>query len=373
MRALIPTLAVAPLLVACGAEPEPVGVPVLGSGTHDTSRIRVEVLATADDGLATPSDLSFDPQNPDHLYITNYGSNSITRLSGSDYDEAWTSGGPGQDHFLVTPMSLAFSDFGNFATCHDTDDLTQGNLTPPEFMGPTLWDTSDRFNGGHGGHLDMLHNSPLGGGMAWEGDNVYWLFDGFHNSLTRYDFNEDHGYGGSDHSDGMVSRWVEGEVSRIEGIPSHLDLDRDSRLLYVADTDNGRIAVLDIDSGTPGRAIFPNFDGTQQFFVDGAELTTLAEGTPDVALLDNGDPSIESVGLELPAGLQLHEGLVWVTDHATSRVLAFTPSGQLVDWVTLDRPEGSLGGIALDEQGRVYVTDLQANEILRISPAPVEE
>lgn len=372
MRSL-PALLTAPLLVACAAEPEPVGLDVLGAGTHDTSRIQVEVVATAEEGLASPSDLAFDPMDESTLWVTNYSDNSITMLSGDDYDVAWTSGSPGQDHFMVAPMSLAFSDFGNFATIHDTDDLTQGTATPEDFMGPTLWDTSDRFDGGHGGHLDMLHNTPLGGGIAWDTGNAYWVFDGYHDSLTRYDFNEDHGYGGADHSDGEVARYAEGEVSRFEGIPSHLDYDQDNALLYAADGGNGRIATLDTSAGEIDGPVFPNYDGTRQYVMSGTGTQTFAEGTPPVVPLEDGEPSIESTAIELPAGLELHDGTLWMTDHATSRVLAFDTEGRLIDWVQLDRPEGHLGGIAVGPQGRVYVVDIEDQEILRISAAPPPE
>ena len=38
----------------------------------------------------------------------------------------------------------------------------------------------------HAGHLDMLHNSPNGAGLAWAGGNVYWYYDGYHHALARY-------------------------------------------------------------------------------------------------------------------------------------------------------------------------------------------
>ena len=35
-------------------------------------------------------------------------------------------------------------------------------------MGPTLWDGNlNIYDGGHASHLDMLHNSPNGAGIAW--------------------------------------------------------------------------------------------------------------------------------------------------------------------------------------------------------------
>jgi sugar lactone lactonase YvrE len=362
------------LFAACGGDADPVGLDVLGAGSQDLAMVEIEVLATAADGLSTPSDLAFNPRSPFELWVTNLTDDSITRLDGDDYSNAWTSGGFGQEHFLHEPMSLAFSDFGNFATIHDTDDLTQGTCTPKDFMGPTLWDDSDRFDGAHAGHLDMLHNSPLGGGIAWESANVYWVFDGWNSSLTRYDFKDDHGYGGSYHGDAVVRRYVEGSVSRVEGTPSHLDYDPATRLLYAADTANGRIAVLDTTQGTDGGFVGPDYDGADQQRVNGGVLDGLIDGSSvEVLLTDKGEPTIPSTTLVAPAGLELADGLLWVTDSATSRILAFELDGTLVDWIEMDLPAGSLGGLDIDEEGRIVVVDMIAEEVLRISPAPLVE
>ena len=374
MRTLVPLAVLSLSILAACSEPEPAGLPVLGAGTHDATRVLIDVIASADEGLSTPTDVSVNPNQPGQLWVTNYDLNAITILSGADFTDARTPTSGGANHFLVDPMSLAFSDDGTFATIHDTDELTQGGATPADFMGPVLWDDSDRFDGGHGGHLDMLHNSPLGGGIAWEADNVYWVVDGYYGSLTRYDFNNDHGYGGANHSDHETARYVEGEIARTEGIPSHADFDRSSDLLFVADSDNGRIAVLDATSGTPGDRIGPNYDGGQQYAMEGADLSTLVDGDlVEVVLTEKGEPTIRAVRLNQPAGLELGGGLLYVTDHATSNILAFDLEGQLVDWLPTGRPADSLGGIEVLADGSLVVTDLRADELIRIRPLPEEE
>jgi sugar lactone lactonase YvrE len=345
------------------------GVAVLGNGSHGLEEMNVEVLATFADGLDTPSDVSLNPLDLSQLWVTNYTDNSITILSGDDYANVDTPTSGGANHFLVAPMALAFSDFGNFATIHDTDDLTQGNSTPADFMGPVLWDDSSEYDGGHGGHLDMLHNSPLGGGIAWEVDNTYWVFDGYNESLTRYAFNDDHGYGGGDHSDGEIVRYVEGEVARIEGVPSHMQLDHDSGLLYVADTVNARIAVLDIATGERGGRIGPNYDAIDEMYeMEGASLITLADGgVLESALDDRGREMTEVTEMVQPAGLHLDGDTVFISDHDTSRILAFNLEGELMDWVQLDVDAGHLGGLTLDQDGNIVVVDMVSNELIRIS------
>jgi DNA-binding beta-propeller fold protein YncE len=359
-------LAVPLLLAACTSKTE--GVAVLGNGSHGMEELTVEVLATSADGLDTPSDVSLNPLDMSQLWVTNYSDNSITILSGSDYDLVDTPSSGGANHFLVAPMSLAFSDFGNFATIHDTDDLTQGNATPADFMGPVLWDDSADYDGGHGGHLDMLHNSPLGGGIAWEEDNTYWVFDGYNESLTRYAFNDDHGYGGADHSDGQIVRYAEGEVARIEGVPSHMQLDHDTGLLYAADTLNGRISVLDIATGERGGGIGPNYDGAEMFEMEGATISTLADGGALMSALDDrGREMTDITDMVQPAGLHMDGDTLFISDHETSRILAFNLEGELMDWLQMDVDAGHLGGLTLDEAGNIVIVDMVTNELLRIS------
>ena len=362
------------LIVGCAKEELPVGLPVLGAGTHDATLLDIETLATATDGLATPTDVAFNLRDPSQLWVTNYDTDTTTILSGDDYSSARTPTSGGAQHFLAEPMALAFSDSGRFATIHDTDDPTQGNSTPADFMGPVLWDDSSQFDGGHGGHLDMLHNSPLGGGIAWERDNRYWVFDGAHRSITMYDFHADHSYGGSSHRDGEIARHVAGKVSRTEGIPSHLAFQPASSLLFISDTDNSRIAVMDTSTGSRGSTVGPNYDGGSQYVVDGTEISTLVDGTAIEVLLDeDGEPTITGTTLEDPAGIHIDGDVMFVTDNATSTVLAFTLQGELIDWVKLDVPAGALGGVEVDAEGRVVVADMDGHRVLRISPAPVAE
>ena len=336
-----------------------VGLELFGFGDHTADGVDVAVVATADDGLARPMDLAFNPRSPEQLWVVNQNTNGMTLVVdvGTDAQSSDFFTSLGSDHFCIAPSAIAFSDFGNFGTAQDTDDLTQGNLTPADFMGPVLWDDNlDVFDAGHGSHLDMLHNSPLGGGMAWDEGNAYWYFDGYHESITWYDFRDDHGYGGADHSDGVVRRYVEGEVSRYEGVPSHMDYDYANERLYIADTANSRIAVLQTDTGTEGRIIGPNYDGTSQRMMDGAVLTTVYDG------------SGPEYGVREPAGLDLHDGILYVSDFASGRLLAFTTEGELLDWMDLGRGPESLAGLEIGPDGALYVTDVATNEILRIRP-----
>jgi len=255
-------------------------------------------------------------------------------------------------HFMAKVSGIAFNSDGNFATSQEEDQITQPS-TPANFMGPTLWDGNlKEWEGGHLSHLDMLHNSPNGAGIAWEKDNVFWIFDGYHNSLTRYDFARDHGRGGTDHTDGIIRRHVEGEVSYIPGVPSGLVWDTGRARLLIADSGNQRIAVLDPSTGSSSGSIAPNYDGCVQVAFGGTATTTLVAGA--------------DVGLSTPSGIAIQNNQIFVSDYATGRVFAFAMDGTLLDYLDVAEPN-ALMGLNFGEDGALYAVDNAKREILRIS------
>jgi DNA-binding beta-propeller fold protein YncE len=349
---------VLPLCFACAPEAVPeepeTGVPILGDGAHELDALNLEELIVGNSSLSSPTDVAVHPSIPDQMWVTNQATNSILVVSnvGMETQNIKYAGAPGSNHFLAKPSALAFGD-DTMATAHEEDQPTQGGATPSDFMGPTLWDDDPAyFDGGHATHLDMLHNSPNSTGIAWEQGNTFWINDGAHQALVRYDFQGDHGYGGADHSDGDVGRYVAGEIGYVRGVPSHMELDRDTGLLYVADTGNNRVAVLDINSGTKGAPTFPNYDGGEQYAVDGAELWTLVEG--------------EANYMGRPAGLAIHDGMIFVGDHETGEIQAFNMDGEPLDYLDTGLA-GSLGGIDFDADGRLYAIDMDGERVLRIS------
>ena len=131
-------------------------------------------------------------------------------------------------------------------------------------------------------------------------------------------------------------------------------LDPDTGLLYIADTGNVRIAVLDTATGTVGKQIFPGFDSSNdRNHMNGAELVTLVDA--------------KTVEFEQPSGIELYDNLLWVTDNATSRIFAISLDGTLIDWLNTKLPINSLMGITFDHLGRLYIVDAVGNQVLRIS------
>ena len=337
----------------------PRGIAALGNGRHSLAAVRVREIATDADGLDRPRDLAFNPLAPEQLWVTNFGSNSITVVlnPGSPERSAETYGGPGSEHFLVRPSGLAFGDNGYLATAQETDQITQ-RTTPANFMGPTLWDGDlARFNGGHASHLDMLHNSPNSNGIAWETGNVYWVVDGAHRALARYDFNQPHERGGEDHSDATLQRYAEGMLEYMPGVSAHVEYDHANRVVYLTQPATNRVVMFNPEGAAMGTRITPNYDGTRQNRMNGGAIETFIDGA--------------TAELQRPSGLALVGDVFYVTDNATSRVTAFNRMGQRVDWLDLGAmvPPNSVQGIAVDSRGYIYVADAAGDRVLEIAPA----
>lgn len=343
--------------------PEPMGLPLLGAGSHRPEGLVIETLLDTSNRLVAPRGLAINPyaeDGLDELWVADADGAVIIRRATDGADASpriQRKQGPGWDHFMPSPVALAFSDIGTMATVHETDWVTQDS-TPADFMGPTLWTAdADEFNGGWASHYDMLHNSPNSVGIAWDHGNAFWVFDGAHASITYYDFKEDHGAAGEDHSDGTITRWVEGEVARVAGVSSGLALSDDG-MLYVADTGNGRIGHLDTNTGTLGATIRPNYDGGVMKKQTGASVMTLVD--------------MAALGAPEPTGLALRDGMLFVSERTTSRVYAFSLAGETHDWLDLSSivPAGQLGSLAFDRQGRLLVLDVDGARVLRISTSP---
>ena len=351
-------------------DPEPEGVPVLGAGRHTLDAVEMVIVGDADDGLDVPRDLDFNPDGTGELWVINRADDStVTWFDLGTEDEMSVKRiDPFALHFMEEVSSIDFGAPGTFGTCQESNNTYDGMAPGNFFMGPTLWSAdmdvyahtnpdAVRHNGGYdlGSHLDMLHESPWCMGITWERDNIYWVFEGGSGSIARNDFREDHGPGYDDHSDGIIDRFAIRRVSRVPDVPSHLEIDRETGLLYIADTGNARVAVLDTTIGERGAGIEGVEPGTQLYGIDGeAELVTIADADD---------------GLVHPSGIALFGDMVFVTDNATSKIYALSMEGEIVDWVDTGLPEGSLMGLTFDEAGQLYFVDAVGDRLYRLSAA----
>ena len=366
-------------------EPVPPGH-LLGWSDGEPGSIRYDLIYEAERGTQTTG-IAFRPQHPKELWITlrqiprgqcvstfqesenclkqggavaivSNVERSRPRVEIKQDVNAW--------HFMRQPSGIAFGDHDFFATCPEArtcnfeDEVMEGKLF--NFAGPTLWTASEsifalNFPGKNGSHMDMMHFSPLCMGLAHEWQNAYWIFNGHHSSIDRYDFKADHGPGEDDHSDGEILRYIKGEVRRVPGVSSQMHYDKEEDYLYIADTGNRRILRLDARSGEQGAILLPNYDeGRVHHEMDNAEFIELVN---DERIMGR------------PSGLFLDDdGTIYVSDPEYSEFKAFDKEGNLLRMLKTDFPLDSLGTLAKGGDGRLYFTQPQEGRVYRIEFDP---
>lgn len=361
-------------LAACSsapvAGPPPVKAPELGTGDHSASSVVLTEIVTASAGITKPRDLAFNPLRPDELWVVNDGDDGVVIVHDASSESRTTEHrvDVAADHFLAFPAAIAFGQEattfglpGTFATCGESRNTYGGTMKMNDFTGPALW-SSDlsvfavKDPAGLGSHLDMLHNTPLCMGIAHERNNRYWVFGGLGNSIDLYDFGTDHGIGQDDHTNGEYFRYVAGQVKYVQGVPSHLAFRDDDGMVYVADTGNARVAILDPSAAVPGVKVPTKEPMKTSVIMNGATLT-------DLIAADSGM-------LERPSGLEIRGDYVYVSDNANGRISAFNFKGERVNYLDTGLPAGALAGMSFDANGKLYFVDMVGNRVLRIDSRP---
>ncbi|MEY4169667.1 MAG: hypothetical protein RLZ94_740 [Actinomycetota bacterium] len=339
----------------------------LGSGEGDLDPDSMECIYILGEGeqLGDPRDLGFDPDG--NLWIANREDDRTFILSDPATDDmAYERRKDAVAfHFMEETAALSFEgvegaspEYGNeFGSCGESENRYNDTSPANNFMGPVLWSADlDIFAKqdphGLGSHLDMLHQSPLCVGIAWERDNVYWVFDGYHGALVRYDFQEDHDIGNDDHSDGIVYRLSEPTVTRVEDAPGHMAVDPASGMLYVADTGGGRVLRLDPQSGERGRS-----------------LRQGNEPLEDYAEWDGVDWSELIVDLDQPGGLAIADGVLYVAEYGAGRLHAYDLDGAPLQSLDTGWGKGAIYGIEIGPDGALWVINHRDPSVLRLDPS----
>jgi hypothetical protein len=258
-------------------------------------------------------------------------------------------------HFMRRPTAIAWGDQQFFAACGEgLTDNYEDDATP--YAGPALWSSDPSIFGveplpeQNGTHLDMLHETPLCMGIAHESANAFWAFNGLAGSLDRVDFHSPHQIGGEDHSDGEVHRYIAGQLSRLAEVPSHLAYDDARSLIYVADTGHGRVLSVDPSTAQPSNDITVYEPLHASGALDGATVKVLVP------------PGL----LQKPSGLTLAGDVLYVSDNATSLIYAFDTAGKLQQTFDTALPPGSLAGITVGPDAKLYVADLLSGGAHRV-------
>lgn len=323
------------------------------------------VIAGTAEGVSEPRDLDFDPIT-NKLWVLNKGNRGsdvviITDAGmGSQSQEKRADSHRG--HFMIDATAIAFSNINTFATVQEVQNTVGNNVST--FMGPTLWPADlgvfatahqSNWDPGRplGSHFDMLHQSPYSMGIAHDFDNAFWLTDGFNGNLVMYDFVDDHGPGGDNHSDGRVHRYTEASFTRVGDVPSHLILDKQSGWLYYCDTDGGRIMRLNTNSGSKMRDLsVPSTAGeplAEYWEMTGVEIEVFTEG------------------LVRPSGIDVKNGRLFVSDYSNGQIHAYdlTTKERLA---SIETGETGITGIVVGTDDKIYFTNYLTDKVVKVMP-----
>ena len=335
----------------------------------------LDLSGTSADGLYRPRDLDFhtDSSRLNELWVINensavydptFGGSTVTYYN-AGLDSQWSEYRKDSysAHFMHTASALAFSDNGGFANALDVQDAN--NNPNGYFSGCTLWEADTSIyarinqNGPElGSHWDMLHQSPFSVGIAAETDNTYWLFDGFHNTIAKYNFQDphpDHEHGGEDHSDGLIYRYDEISVNRVTGLSSHMVLDHSNDMLYISDTGNQRIIRMNINAGEVGSDLDPYGENIEGYY----------------SMINADYETVIDSGLASPTGIDIYNTFLLVSDYSTGDIHIYdlepTNQFQLIHKLGTDIIE-DLMSIKVGPDGTIWLVSTSANKLYQIVP-----
>lgn len=326
----------------------------------------VEQIAGSGQSILNPRDLDFHPvltrnelwvvlkstetSGGKTVKISNAGEGGQTSLLQQD-GNAW--------HFMSLPTGLAFSRNENFATSPGVYDSNHDGGAP--FTGPALWssdpDIYAQDSGGNGSHLDMLHESPYSMGIAAEVDNKFWVTCGEHDEVMSYDFEEDHGPGNSDHSDGIIYKYPipDYDEDASHEVPDHLIFDQNTGWLYVCNSQQNRIIRINTLTGTPGANATPHEATAVYKYMDDFEWEEYI-----------------TMGLDEPTGIDIVEDRMIVSNYNTGDINLYDISGPSAILLGVI-PTGNNGimGVKIGPDGLIWYVNSVTDKVMRVTMQPV--
>lgn len=327
-------------------------------GEYGLQKPEIKVAATSSDFLNKPQDLDFHPTRQNELWVINKdieqtGGSTLTISNAGSGNQSIEFRRDGNAwHFMALPSAMAFSENGNFST---TADILDANRQGGTFTGPSLWSSDMNIyakpSGGNGSHLDMLHGSPFCMGIASEKDNVFWVFDGYHGHLVRYDFQDDHGPGNDFHGDAKVHRFTEVKLKRNGDIPCHMVLDAAKKWLYIIDGGNQRILRVNIKTGTKkGELQLINEQLEEHWQMTGMETEVLSIN-----------------GVINPTGIDIRDNRLFISDYDNGNIIAWNVDTK-EEMGRIKTGAKGISGIKISPDGKLWYVNALNNELSFIQP-----
>ncbi len=316
-------------------------------------------------GINNPQDLDFVPGRPNELWVLNKeaagGSVVLFFNPGKANQSQQFRRDSHNEHFMARATAIAFGASDYFGTAQEIQSTAGPTAT---FMGPALWNSDttvfarmhqNNWEPGKllGSHIDMLHQSPYGMGIAHDNANVYWYFDGHNGNICKYDFAAPHGVGEDDHSDGRIHRFTDVTVTRKPNVPSHMVLDKANDWLYFADGGTGRVLRMKTTSGTVGANLTAPASGAEPL----AEYKAVTGATKEVMVS----------GLTSPCGVDYRNDRLFVSDYSTGNIHIYnttTTPATLVGTIITGGP--GVMGVRVTHDNKIWFVNATTNKLYRI-------
>lgn len=357
--------------------------------------------------LSTPVDVKLHPSDGTQLWIANQGKSQLLLLrepgTPQMISQIWQD--RAEYHYTARVTALSFDKNGStLVTCQNSKNDYHGMLQPNFFMGPTIYEmypvgslygrpeaaggsvasiTPDGEKCEKPGfpdcfliHSDMLHEGPMCSGTVHDpgavtegglhvgstrSGHVQFYTDGVHGELMRFDASSLHGPGTLDHRTANIRRYIDVKLKQVDGIPGHMVLDDDTRILYIADPGNGRVLRVDADGGEFRRVAqcvpdecYPAHESYQEgscgngyctggrcLDADGYGCYHIFTETADVFEYELWGCSTQDdfvKTLALPSGLTLGNGQLYVGDYSTGIIHVFDLDGVELAHLPVSQP-----------------------------------
>ena len=337
------------------------------------------IISDTSDNISSPTDLEFHPGRVNELWVANKATDSITIVhdTGLDNQTSETRLDVNRNHFLEEVSAISFGSYHpefdwQWGSAQESLNTYNGQGNPNYFMGPALWPSSlDHFavenqnneDGLLGSHIDMLHESPYGVGIAHDYDNVYWYNDGYYGELVRYDFMMDHDTGGHNHSDGVVHRYSEIQLNHSYGTPGHMVLDKETDILYISDVGEDRVIWVNTDDTTYQ---------TENIMNDSSRLETLSE----YSRISGVEWGVLIEGVNRPSGIALDGDQLFVSLNEDNSIVSYNLNSDgksAVEVAIINTSASSIMGIEIGPKGHLFYVDNARDEVVRVDPVLDED
>ena len=262
-----------------------------------------------------------------------------------------------RNHFLEEVSAISFGAYHpefdyTWGSAQESRNTYNGQSDPNNFMGPVPCglrpsatstttttalqrlareENQNTGNGLLGSHIDMLHESPDGMGIAHDVDNVYWYNDGYYGELVRYDFQADHDTGDTTMTATVTTPRVPSRTCRaltaggqhgsFSGTPTSKSTGWPASPVTWSST-RTRVSSTS-PTPPPTDVLWVNTDDTSVTKTNIMNDASRLEPLQEYSRITGVEWGVLATGLNRPTGIALHDGQLFVSQYGNGQITAY--------------------------------------------------